>query len=295
MNGADQGSIGLDTTLFFSETLGLTGQLLHVHGLEDDGGVAWFLRPAFDSATTHFHIRYTNLDQHIKDDFNAVGFLRDDDRREFDSNLTHTFWFDKGAAENLSAGANYNRYYSQDGDLRSWELDAETSMVFRSGWEISLEVLDEYQVFEKGFRNDRVQVETGWDGRDGRSVFVFAATGVNFDSDLRLYGGSVGWAFGDRLRLEYSATRLELDPDPELETTWIHVFNGAYTFNPDLFIKLFLQTNTAIDKLNVQAVFVWRFKPPFGSLQVAYQRGTSEVGEVSEQGDTLFTKLSWVF
>ena len=295
MNGADQGSIGLDTTLFFTETLGLTSQLLHVHGLEDDGGLAWFLRPSFDSATTHFHIRYTNLDQHIKDDFNAVGFLRDDDRREFDSNLTHTFWFDKGAVENLNAGANYNRYYSQDGDLRSWELDAETSMVFRSGWEISLEVLDEYQVFEKGFRNDRVQVETGWDGRDGRSVFVYAATGVNFDSDLRLYGGSVGWAFGDRLRLEYSATRLELDPDPELETTWIHVFNGAYTFNPDLFIKLFLQTNTAIDKLNVQAVFVWRFKPPFGSLQVAYQRGTSEVGEVSEQGDTLFTKLSWVF
>ena len=85
------------------------------------------------------------------------------------------------------------------------------------------------------------------------------------------------------------------DPDPENETTWIPVFNGVYNFNPDLFIKLFLQTNTAVDKLNIQAVWVWRFKPPFGSFQVAYQRGTSEVGEVSSQGDTLFTKLSWVF
>ncbi len=80
------------------------------------------------------------------------------------------------------------------------------------------------------------------------------------------------------------STRLELDPDPELETTWIHVFNGVYYFNPDLFIKLFLQTNTAVDKLNIQAVWVWRFKPPFGSIQVAYQRGTSEIGEASEQG-----------
>jgi len=295
MGGTNQGSIGLDTTLFFTETLGLTGQFLRVNGPTADGGLAWFLRPAFDSARTHFHLRYTNLDQDIKDDLNAVGFLKDDDRREFDTNVAHNFWFDKGAVEKIKGEANYNRYDSQDGDLRSWELDTELSLVFRSGWEIEVDYLEEYQLFEKAFRNNRVQLETGWDSRDGRSVKAFAGTGVNFDSDLRLYGAEVEWAFGDRLRLEYSATRLELDPDPELETTWIHVFNGVYNFNPDLFIKLFLQTNTAVDKLNIQAVWVWRFKPPFGSVQVAYQRGTSEIGETSDQGDTLFTKLSWVF
>jgi len=118
---------------------------------------------------------------------------------------------------------------------------------------------------------------------------------VNFDSDLELYGVEAAWAFGDSFRLEYSLTRLVLDPDPAGDTTWIHVLETVYSFNPDLFIKLFLQTNSAIDKLNVQAVWVWRFIPPFGSLQVAYQRGTSEIGEMSEQGDTLFTKLSWVF
>jgi hypothetical protein len=291
----DQGSVGFDTTLFFTETLGLTGQLLRVNGSTADGGLGWFLRPAYDSSTTHFHIRYTNLDEHIKDDFNAVGYLKDDDRREFDTNISHTFWFESGAMEKIEPGVNYNRFYGQDGQLRSWEFDGEFDFVFRSGWEIELRVIDDYQVFEKGFRNNRVQLETGWDSRNGRKVFVFAGTGVNFDSDLRLYGAEIEWAFGDRLRLEYSATRLELDPDPELETTWIHVFNGVYYFNPDLFIKLFLQTNTAVDKLNIQAVWVWRFKPPFGSIQVAYQRGTSDVGEASQQGDTLFTKLSWVF
>ncbi len=291
----DQGSVGFDTTLFFTETLGMTGQLLRINGPTADGGIGWFLRPAYDSSTTHFHIRYTNLDAGIEDDFNAVGFLRDDDRREFDTNLNHTFWLAKGAVEKIQPGVNYNRFYSQGGELRSWEFDGEIDFVFRSGWEIELQVIDEYQVFEKGFRNNRVQLETGWDGRDGRSVFVFAGTGVNFDSDLRLYGAEIQWPFGDRLRLEYSVTRLELDPDPELETTWIHVFNGVYYFDPDLFIKLFLQTNSAVGKLNIQAVWVWRFKPPFGSIQVAYQRGTSEIGEASSQGDTLFTKLSWVF
>jgi hypothetical protein len=295
IDGVDQGSIGLDTTMFFTDTLGLTAQLLRVHGSAADGGLAWFVRPAFDSSTTHFHVRFTNLDQSIRDDFNAVGFLKDDDRREFDTNFTHTFWIESGAWEKVKGGVNYNRYNSQEGVLRSWELDAEVEAVFRNGWEVEIDFLEEYQLFEKGFRNDRLELKTGWDGRDGRSVFVSAGTGVNFDSDLRLYGAEAEWAFGDRFRLEYSITRLELDPDPENETTWIHVLDGVYNFNPDLFIKLFLQTNSAVDKLNIQAVWVWRFKPPFGSLQFAFQRGTSEIGEASNQGNTFFTKFSWVF
>ena len=63
---------------------------------------------------------------------------------------------------------------------------------------------------------------------------------------------------------------------------------------PDLFVRAFVQTNSAIEKENVQLLGVWRFNPPFGSFQIAYQRGTSEFGERSEQSDTLFSKLVWV-
>ena len=59
--------------------------------------------------------------------------------------------------------------------------------------------------------------------------------------------------------------------------------------------KLLAQTNSAIDKENVQALVVWRVLPPFGSIQLAYQRGTSEFGEQSVQGDTFFAKVAWVF
>jgi hypothetical protein len=295
LDGEDRGSIGLDTTLFFTETLGFTGQLIRVHGPSADGGLAWFVRPAYDSATTHFHVRFTNLDQDIRDDFNAVGFLRDDDRREFDTNFTKTLWPEGGIIEKVEAGANYNRYWSQDGVLRSWELEPDVEIVFRSGWEIEIEYVDEFQLFEKEFRNHRTVIAVGWDGRDGRSVFAIAGSGVNYDSDLELYGFDAAWKIGDSFRLSYSLTRLVLDPDPENETTWIHVLETLYAFNPDLYIKLFVQTNSAIDKLNVQAVGVWRFSPPFGSVQLAFQRGTSEVGEESEQGNTIFTKLSWVF
>ena len=68
-----------------------------------------------------------------------------------------------------------------------------------------------------------------------------------------------------------------------------------YYFNPDLWLSGFFQSNSAIGKDNVQILLVWRFRPPFGSVQLAYQRGTSPQGEASDQGDTLFSKLTWVF
>jgi hypothetical protein len=293
--GEDAGSGGLDATHIVSKTVNFSGQLLRVHGPTAAGGLAWFVRPSFDSTTTHFHVRYTDLAPGIRQDMNAVGFLQDDDRRELDTNLTRTFWIGKGAVERVEAGANYNRYYSHAGTLRSWALDADVEATFRGGIEVQVQRVDEYKLFEKAFRNERTELEVGWDGRDGRKVSASLGLGRNFDSDLRLYGASVRWAVGGAWLLGYSLTWLELDPDPEGETTLIHVLQSSYAFTPDLLVKLFVQSNSSIDKVNVQAVGIWRFKPPFGSFQIAYQRGTSGVGEGSTQGDTVFTKLAWVF
>ena len=293
--GEDAGSIGVDTTMFFTDTLGMTAQLMRVHGPTADGGLAWFLRPAWDTATSHFHVRYTNLDVGILEDINAVGFLTEDDRKEFDTNAQHTFWLDSGPLENVKPSVNYNRYWSQEGVLRSWEVDAEVDVQFRNGWEFEIEHIDEFKLFEKEFRNDLTKVSVGWDGRDGRSFSVSAGSGFNFDNDLTLYGANVQWPVGDRWRFSYELTRLELKPDLDNDSTTIHVFDVLYAFHPDLFAKVFVQTNSAIDKENIQVLWVWRFQPPFGSLQLAYQRGTSEQGRQSQQGDTFFTKFAWVF
>jgi len=295
LQNVNTGSVGVDTSLFFSDTLGMTAQLLRVHGPTADGGLAWFVRPSWDTATSHFHVRYTNLDAGIQEDFNDVGFMNDDNRREFDTNVWHTFWMDGGPIANVSPSINYNRYWSQEGALRSWNLRAEVDVEFRNGWEFEIRHTDEFKLFEKEFRNDRTTVELGWDGRDGREVSAFAGSGVNFDSDLKLYGAEVEWPVGDSWRFSYELRRLELKPDLDNDSTTIHVFDILYAFNPDLFAKVFIQTSTAIDKENIQALWVWRFQPPFGSLQLAYQRGTSERGAESQQDDTFFTKVAWVF
>ncbi len=289
------GSIGLDTTLFFTDTLGMTAQLARVHGPTADGGLAWFVRPSWDTSTSHFHVRYTNLDVGIKDDFNTVGFMRDDDRKEFDTNARHAFWFEGGVLQKVEPSINYNRYWSQENVLRSSRLDAEIDIELHNGWEIEIGYLDEFKLFEKEFRNNRTTLELGWDGRDGRAVSAYIGSGVNYDSDLTLYGADIRWPIGDRWRFSYEVTRLELTPDPDNDSTTIHVFDALYAFHANLYIKAFVQTNSSIEKENVQLLGVWRFQPPFGALQLAYQRGTSEQGQESQQGDTFFTKFSWVF
>ena len=70
---------------------------------------------------------------------------------------------------------------------------------------------------------------------------------------------------------------------------------GSQFFTPDLFLQVFYQTNSVIDRRNLQAVFVYRYDPPFGTIQAAFQRGTAAFGERSEQGNTLFLKVTRVF
>ena len=115
------------------------------------------------------------------------------------------------------------------------------------------------------------------------------------DSDFNLYSVETAYKFTEQLSVEYSLEYLTLDPDPEDESTWIHVVRADHFFTPDLYINLFFQTNSAIDRRNIQATFVYRYQPPFGTLQFAYQRGTAEFGERSDQGNTFFIKATTVF
>jgi len=137
-------------------------------------------------------------------------------------------------------------------------------------------------------------VEIGYNTRSYESISGGYTFGRNFEADFKLWAGAVIYTLTEELSAEYELQRLELDPDPNDESTWIHVIRANQFFTPDLFLRVFFQTNSAIDRRNVQAVFVYRYLPPFGTIQVAYQRGTAEFGERSNQGNTLFIKLTTV-
>ena len=132
LDGLNQGSIGADTSLYFTENWGLTGQLVHSYGRFDEGTTAFFARPAYDSATAHFHVGYTHLGDRLADNVNAIGFIFDDDRRQLDSALNKTVWPADGPVERVQYDSAYDVYWGQTGVLRSWQVDESVAVDFRN-------------------------------------------------------------------------------------------------------------------------------------------------------------------
>lgn len=295
VNGKNKGTAGLDTSLYFTDTFKFTGQLAVSYGDYDKDNIAFFLRPSYDSATFHFHVRYTQLGKYFGDNANSVGFIRDDNRRELDSAVEKTFWVKKWGIDRISYGSNYNIYWGVDGTLRSWQVDEDLSVDLKNKFSFGVSHTEEYKLFEKGFRNRQTEFELGYNRREWQAATFTYSFGKNFDLNFQLLEGALNYKLTEDLSLEYGLTRLLCEPDPEKESTWIHVIRATNYFTKDLFLKVFYQTNSAIDKHNIQVLFVYRFQPPFGLIQLAYQKGTARFGEKGTQGHTIFLKVAYMF
>jgi hypothetical protein len=295
VDGRNTGTAGLDTSINFTNTFHFTGQLAMSYGDFKGSNVAFYLRPSIDTATFHFHVRYTQLGYTFGDNANAVGFVSDDNRRELDSALEKTFWFKRGFLERISYESNYNIYWGLEGTLRSWQIDEGLGFDFKNKFSFQSDYTEEYKLFEEEFRNRQTEFTLGYNMREWQSASIAYAFGRNFGLDFDLVEGMVNYRLARDLSLEYGLTRLVFNPDPEGESTWIHSLRTTYNFTNDLFLKLYYQVNSAIDKMSIQALFVYRFQPPFGLIQFAYQRGSTVFGVVGEQTDTLFMKIAYMF
>lgn len=293
-DGSHQGAASVDANLFFTRTLGFTGQWIESYGPFDRGSRAFFVRPSYDSPTGHFHVRYTHLGENVVENTNAVGFIRDDDRRELDSAISKTLFPRGSVVEQVSYNSNYNIFWSQAGLLRSWEIVENLTLELRNRMSLGLGHTEDMQRFEKEFRNRATQLGIGYNTREFESVSVGYRFGSNFDSAFRVWTAQAAYKPTAQLSVEYELERLTLDPDPDSESTWIHVIRANQFFTPDLFLRVFLQKHSATGRESVQAVFVWRYLPPFGTVQLAFQRGAAGFGGGPVLGNTLFVKVTAV-
>ena len=293
-DGSHQGAASADATLFFTKTLGFTGQFVETYGPFDRGRRAFFLRPSCDTPTGHFHVRYSHLGENVADNADAVGFIRDDDRREFDSAIGKLLTFRSGILQQVEYSSNYNIFWSQAGRLRSWEIVQGLDFELRNRLTVELGHVEDFQRFEQDFRNRATDVTIGYNTREYESIELGYRFGRNFGSALRLWTASAAFKPTAQLSVEYELERLTLQPDPDAESTWIHVVRANHFFTPDLFLRLLYQTNTGSDRQNVQAVFVWRYLPPFGTVQLAVQRGPLRLGSEADES-ALFVKGTVVF
>jgi hypothetical protein len=295
VNGRNWGTTGIDTALYFTDTFSFTGQFALSYGDNNTDNVAFFLRPSYDTSTFHIHLRYTQLGRNFADNANEVGFIRDDNRRELDSAVSKTFFPKKWKFERIEYDSNYNIYWGLDGTLRSWKVDQEVGFDMKNKFSVTLEHHEEYKLYEKEFRNRQSEIDISYNTREWQHASVAYSFGRNFDRDFQLLEGNVNFKVTEDLSISYQLERVLFDPDPENDSTWIHVVRATNYFTNDLFLKLFYQLNTVIEKSNIQVLFVYQFQPPFGSIQVAYQKGTGEFGERGRQGHTLFIKFAYMF
>lgn len=295
VGGKNKGTAGIDTSLYFTDTFKFTGQLALSYGDYNKDNIAFFLRPSYDSATFHIHLRYTQLGRNFGDNANEVGFIRDDNRRELDSRIRKIFWLKRWGFDRIEYNSNYNIYWGLDGTLRSWDVYQELYFDFQNKFSFNVDHTQEYKLFEKDFRNHQTEFELGYNTREWQQARISYGFGHNFDINFHLVKGSLNYKITQDFAFQYSLVRLTYDPDPEEKSTWIHVLRATNYFTNDLFIKIFYQINSSIDKKNIQVLFVYRFQPPFGSIQLAYQKGTARFGEKGSQGHTLFLKIAYMF
>lgn len=295
VGGENRGTAGLDAALNFTDKLKFTGQFALSYGERNTDNLAFFLRPAYETSTFHVHVRYSQLGSSFGDNANAVGFVSDDNRRELDSALEKTFFPSRGRLERIAYESNYNIYWGLNGVLRSWQVDQGLSLDLRNKLSLEVQHSEEYKLYEKDFRNRQTELALGYNTREWQSAEVAWSFGRNYDLDFHLVEGRLNYKLSEAFSLEYGLTSLRFEPDPERESTWIHVVRATNHFAKDLFLKVFYQVHTAIDKRNVQVLFVYRFQPPFGLIQLAYQKGTARFGERGSQGHTLFVKAAFVF
>ncbi|HZX10998.1 MAG TPA: DUF5916 domain-containing protein [Acidobacteriota bacterium] len=295
INGKNWGTAGVDTALYFSDTFKFTGQLAASYGDKNTDNIAFFLRPSYDSSTFHIHLRYTNLGRNFADNANRVGFIRDDNRRELDSAVRKIFFPRKWGFERIEYDSNYNIYWALGGTLRSWKIDQEVKFDLKNKFSLELEHHEEYKLYEKEFRNRHSVLELGYNTREWQHATFGYSFGRNFNRDFQMLEGNVNFKLTPSFSTSYGLERVLFDPDPKNDSTWIHVLRATNYFTNDLFLKLFYQINTVIDKRNIQVLFVYRLQPPFGSIQIAYQKGTGEFGERGTQDHTLFLKFAYMF
>jgi len=301
--GQNKGSLGMVGTFFFTDVLGMTTQVIKSYGGFDDGTWTYFFRPSYDSRTTHFHVRYTYVGEHVRENMNDIGFITDDDRREFDTNIRRRFWINASWLEEVRPSVNYNRYYSVNGVLRSWDLDNSLDVTFLKKWSLALGHKEEYKLFEKDFRNRAYGAEIKYDTKVGNTVGLEYETGRNFDRDFNSLGAEVTLKLNRGWSLTYELKRVSFAPDPESDGSIIHNLRSTYYLNKDLFFKVFYQSRDVLGgsatpeeaRETLQCIFVWRVLPPFGQIQLAYLDGPSRVTESADRDRSVFAKISWVF
>ncbi len=296
--GGSNRVLSADAAIYFLDDGKFTSQIVGSFPSGDGKATkAFYLRAIRENEIYRYHLRFTSIDPGFKDNVNTVGFIRDDDRRELDSDITYRWWLKRYAVERINFETRNNVFWSHSGALRNVKLRQGIGVTFSN--KISVGFSNNYltELYEKRYRNHTTLVQVAYNEEQWNQIKFVYQRGRNFDRDL------VNWIIrprlklGDKLTLDYKLQVVRFSPDNAADKV-LNVFTSDYNFTNDIYLRLFAQHNSRNNRVYLYGLFGWRFKPPFGALYVAYtadrydsQDDSILPPERKEEG-TFFVKLT---
>ena len=135
----------------------------------------------------------------------------------------------------------------------------------------------------------------GYNTREYQQVLAGYEFGRNFDSDFELVTGRVRRKLTPRPVGRVRAGAADPRPGPGGKSTWIHVVRATQFFTNDLYLQVFYQTNSAIDRQNLQVDIRLPLPPALRDAAGRVPARHRRVRPALLQGNTVFLKATAVF
>lgn len=293
-NGGFSRSLSADYLLNLGETWKLTGQYVASAPGDLLTHSAWYVRVARENNIYHYHIRYSNTGENFRDNVNQTGFIRDDDMKEIDSDITYRWWAENKWIKYISIGTYNNIFWNHQNVLRSWYITEQFRIYFQNRFSLDFSYNNEFKLYERKFYNQRWTTGLGYNTDEWASASIAQSWGENYVRNFYLTTVTAKVKPLTKLALEYSLDILKYNPDTTNSSTMINVISAAYNFTNDLWIRIFAQNNTSMERFYFYGLFGWRFRPPFGALYLIYTTDQWIQVLPSPDDDKLHTRVFFI-
>jgi len=250
----------------------LTGQYV---AAVDDWNVlrnTGYARFAAENNFFHWHIRYSYLEgDGLKDIFNETGYLNDDNRNEFDSDLSYKWWIKESVFKYINFSTANNIYWNDDfSKFMSWNINETVQFYFTNKFNLDFRYNNEYRHITSentDYYNFYYSATLGYNTEAYNRATLMVRKGRSFDSDYYSIESGLQLKVFNKLAVEFKPRYIQFSPETDdFKTAFINSISTTYNFTNNLWIKFILQTNSSNDKIYVYGLTGWRFKPPFGYL-----------------------------
>ncbi len=286
-------SLSVDYVMNLGKLWQLTGQFVGSAPGDFWSHSAWYLRFARENNIYHYHIRYSQIGENFRENVNQTGFIPDDNRREFDSDITYKWWLKNNTFEYIDFQSLNNIFWSISNNLRSWYITEMVNFYFKNKLNFEYAYNNEFKLYEKKYYNHKNSFTLGYNTDEWSHAFVNYTTGYNFDRNFDLYTGGAQIKLFQNLSLSYTANILNFVPDDDNNSTFINVITANYNFTNDLWLKLFAQNSTLNENIYFYGLVGWRFKPPFGAIYLIYSHDQYGEDAGLPDSDNFFVKLTY--